>query len=86
MLFRTLGSGLVLLERAAVENPDYPGVYAALARLAISQGRISDALALLEKCERVNQSAQIDEFVREHYERQLLDGLTDVAMRQATLR
>ena len=75
-------SGLVLLERAAIEHPDYPGIYSALARLAISQGRISDALALLEKCERVNNGAQIDESIRAHYDRQLLDGLADVAMRQ----
>ena len=75
-------SGLVLLERAAIASPDYPGVYLALARLAINQGRISDSLALLEKCERINQSADIEDFVREHYDQQLLDGLTDVAMRQ----
>lgn len=75
-------SGLLLLERAAVEHPDYPGVYSALARLAINQGRISDALALLEKCERINQTASLADFVREHYDRQLLDGFADVAMRQ----
>ena len=75
-------SGLVLLERAAIDHPNYPGIYSALARLAISQGRTSDALALLEKCERIIETVEMDDVAREYFDRQLHDGMADVAMRQ----
>jgi tetratricopeptide (TPR) repeat protein len=75
-------SGLILLERAAVEHPDYPGVYAAFARLAINQGRVSDALAMFEKFGRTLEASRLEPTAREHFEQQYLDGLIDVAMRQ----
>jgi predicted Zn-dependent protease len=79
-------SGLLLLERAAVNHPDYPGIYTAFARLAINQGRLSDALAMLEKCERKIGSAEnLTEEEKEFFNAQCLDGLTDVAMRQGRL-
>jgi tetratricopeptide (TPR) repeat protein len=79
-------SGLLLLERAAVNHPDYPGVYSAFARLAINQGRISDALALLEKCESKIAAAEgLTEDEKQYFDTQCLDGLTDVAMRQGRL-
>ena len=76
-------SGLILLERAAVKHPDYPGLYTSFARLAISQNRTSDALALLEKCEKkINGSTGMPQPTKDYFMQQLLDGLTDVAMRQ----
>ena len=44
--------GLKTLEEAAQKHPDYPGIFFAFARLAISQRRMTDAQALLEKAER----------------------------------
>ncbi len=75
-------NGLLLLERAAMEHPEYPGVYSAFARLAMNQGRVSDALAMFEKCGRVIDSTQLDPVSKEYFEQQCLDGLIDVAMRQ----
>ena len=79
-------SGLILLEHAAVKYPDYPGLYTSFARLSISQNRISDALAMLEKCERkINSATTMNKPTKDYFMEQLLDGLTDVAMRQGRL-
>ncbi len=75
-------SGLILLENAAVENPEYPGIYSAFARLALNQGRISDALAMLEKCQRKIDASQLGQSTKDFFSQQCRDGLIDVAMRQ----
>ncbi len=75
-------NGLVLLETASIEKPNYPGVYAAFARLALNEGRITDALALFEKCTRSIEGAELNDAQKKHFEQQCLDGLIDVAMRQ----
>lgn len=75
-------SGRVLLERAGVESPDNPAVYAAFTRLAINEQRTVDALALLEKMARAMTESKLTEKSRNFYELQYLDGMVDVAMRQ----
>lgn len=75
-------SGRVLLERAGVQNPNSPPVYAAFSRLAINENRNIEALALLEKMARVIATAKLTEKSRSFYDAQYLDGMTDVAMRQ----
>lgn len=75
-------SGRALLERAGLKNADSPAVYSAFARLALNEGRVTDALALLEKMARVKNESTLSANAKEFYEHQLLDGMTDVAMRQ----
>lgn len=75
-------NGFILLEKAATEHPNHPGVYSAFARLALNENRNSDALAMFEKCARMLANAEIDEEAKKFYEQQCLDGMIDVAMRQ----
>ena len=75
-------SGRVLLERAALQHPDKPAVYSTFARLAINENRSTDALALLDKLERVIKNAKLSPVSADFYEAQYLDGATDIAMRQ----
>ncbi len=74
--------GLALLEDTANKNPDHPAVYMAFARLAIAQGRQTDAGALLEKCNRVFAAATLEPEEKTYYETQLLDAMATVAMEQ----
>jgi len=75
-------SGQILLENAAIKYPDYPGVFSAFARVALNQGRISDALAMFEKCSRKIDSPTLGKTAKEFYVQQVLDGMIDVAMKQ----
>ena len=75
-------SGRVLLERAALNHPDNPAVYSTFARLAINENRSTDALALLDKLDRVTKKAKLPPQAAAFYEAQYLDGATDIAMRQ----
>ena len=75
-------TGRVLLERAAAANPDNPATYSAFARLAINEGRLTDAQALLEKIERLIPASDLSADAKAHYQRLSLDAMTDVAIRQ----
>ena len=79
---RDADNGLLLLEQAALSHAEYPGVHIAFGRLALSQNRISDALAQFEKAARVIASAELQPESKNYFEAQCLDGLTDIAMRQ----
>ena len=83
--------GQALLERTAIDYPDHPSLSLAFSRLAISQGRFTDALALAEKA-----ASQLDEALRQsspglttveqnHYKIQTLDAMHVIAMRQNRL-
>ncbi len=74
--------GRRLLEKAAVESPKYPGTYAAFARLALNEGRITDAMALLEKCARMVRENKVNEKVKDHFGRQYVAGMLQVAVAQ----
>jgi len=79
---RDPGQGHRLLEKAAVESPNYPGTYAAFARLALNEGRITDALTLLEKCDRLASENNFSEKVKEHFGKQYVAGMLQVAIAQ----
>lgn len=75
-------TGFALLEHAAAEAPEYPGIYLAFARLALNQGRLSDALAMFEKSSRVSEESKLEEEARDFFMREALNGSIDVVMRQ----
>jgi tetratricopeptide (TPR) repeat protein len=79
---RDAQNGFILLEKVAMEHPQYPGVYSAFARLALNENRISDSLAMFEKCARMIEDSDLDEEAKKYFEQQCLDGMIDVAMRQ----
>lgn len=74
--------GRRLLEKAAVESPQYPGTYAAFARLALNEGRITDAMALLDKCARMVREGKVNDKVKDHFGRQYIAGMLQVAVAQ----
>ena len=74
--------GLLMLEKTAVENPNYPGIFSAFARLAISQNRLTDALALLEKADRLLKSEEFSEVEKNHFRNIYLDAMMDLSMRR----
>jgi tetratricopeptide (TPR) repeat protein len=74
--------GRQLLEKAAVASPKYPGTYAAFARLALNEGRITDAMALLDKCARMVREGKVNDKVKDHFGRQYVAGMLQVAIAQ----
>jgi tetratricopeptide (TPR) repeat protein len=79
---RDAAQGRRLLEKSAVESPRYPGTYAAFARLALNEGRITDAGALLEKCARMVSESQVSDKVKTHFDKQYVAGMLKVAVAQ----
>ena len=76
--------GQQFLERAAAENLDHPAIPMAYCRLAIAQGRFGDALAQVERTERLLAAREdMPPAVRQHYQLQILETKTVIAMRQA---
>lgn len=73
-------AGLQTLEQAATKFPDYPGVYFAFARLAISQQRMTDAQALLEKAQRMLAGKKLNAVETEHFNVLLYETSIDIAM------
>lgn len=74
-------NGRQTIEAAAWKNPGYPGVFLALARLAINENRNADGLAHLEKAERIMNAGQWSDAEKNHFRFRYLDGLADVKMR-----
>ena len=74
--------GRAMLERAAIENPGHPSISIAFSRLAISQGRTSDALALVEKAIRQMGAAELTPVEQRHYQIESLDVQQIIAKRQ----
>ncbi len=74
--------GHALLEQASVDNPMHPAISIALGRLAFSQSRIADALALVEKADRQLQSIELSPGAKLHYQTQIADSNTLIAIRQ----
>jgi Flp pilus assembly protein TadD len=74
-------SGRQTMEKAAIEYPDYPGVFLALARLAINENRNADGLSHLEKAERLMNGGQWSESEKEHFRLKHVDALADVMIR-----
>ena len=79
---RDPAQGRQLLETAAVESPKYPGTYAAFARLALNEGRITDAMALLEKCALMARANEVSQKAKDHFASQYVTGMLQVAIAQ----
>ncbi len=74
--------GHALLEQASIDNPMHPAISIALGRLAFSQSRIADASALVEKADRQLQSMELSPGAKLHYQTQIADSNTLIAIRQ----
>jgi|GEM_PF-1197502 len=70
--------GFVYLELAAADAPDFPLVYVAFARIAISQQRKTDARVLLEKAGELLTAGNWSEAVQGHLLENNLDALADL--------
>ncbi len=78
-------SGRLALEQAAVDHPEYPGVYTALARLAINQGWWASSAALLAQLRQTIDAGTWSEDQRKHFESEYLDAMADTAIGQRRL-
>lgn len=76
-----VANGRQTMEAAAWKNPDYPGIFLALARLAINENRNADGLSHIEKAERVINSGQWSDVEKKHFRLRYLDALADIKMR-----
>ena len=76
-----VGNARQTIEAAAWKNPGYPGVFLALARLAINENRNADGLSNLEKSDRLINSGQWSDVEKQHFRLRYLDALADVKMR-----
>jgi predicted Zn-dependent protease len=74
--------GKLLLERAAIDVPDYPGVYTALARVAINQSSWAASAALLAQLRQKIDSGTWNEDQKKHFELEYLDALADTMLGQ----
>ena len=72
----------MVLENAAIDNPENPGILSAFCRMAIGEGRWTDALALTEKIRRSVDAKQWNEDQKKHFEIEYLDAVADIAMGQ----
>jgi len=66
-----------ILSQQAAFDPDF-----AFARLALNEGRITDAMTLLEKCDRLVREQNFSEKVKDHFARQYVAGMLQVAIAQ----
>ncbi|MEE2826959.1 MAG: tetratricopeptide repeat protein [Planctomycetota bacterium] len=78
--------GRAMLERAAIEYPEHPAISLAFSRLALSQGRLSDALALVEKSVRQMKTYQLSPVAARHYQLETIDAQQIIAQRQNRLQ
>ncbi len=87
MLFTTgdTAQGRVWLEKTAAEFPEYPTTWTGLARLAINEMRIADAIALLEKADRLIESGAWNEAQANLFRTEFLDSQVDVAIARQQL-
>ena len=74
--------GQALLERTAMDHPSHPSIPLAFSRLAISQGRLSDALALVEKSARQMTESKLSPIEQRHYLIETTDVQQIIAKRQ----
>jgi tetratricopeptide (TPR) repeat protein len=67
------------LEQAAVEAPDYPGVYAAFGQLALVEGRRTDALLHFEKAGALARTGRLTDELKHYFQGQAHAGIATVA-------
>ena len=77
--------GRQALEQAALDQPDYPGVYTALARVSINQGWWASAAALLAQLRQKIDAGTWSDEQKKHFETEYLDAMADTAIGQRRL-
>lgn len=77
--------GRMALEQAAVDQPDYPGVYTALSRLAINEGWWASSDALLARMRQKLDGGTWTDEQKKQFETEYLDALSDTALGQRRL-
>ena len=73
--------GLQALEKAAIENPEHPAIYAAYGRLAAGTNRNLDAKLHFDKLLFLVRRGDLDKVSVDHYEEVYLDGMSQTALR-----
>ena len=69
----------LLLESIAIEQADYPPLYEAFGRVALKEGRLTDASVLIDRAVRLAAQTDWDKARRERFHRQCDLGLAAVA-------
>ena len=77
---KDLAAGTQFLQKAAMEKPNHPGIYAAYGRLASASNRNVDAKVHYEKLLILLDQIK-DPITIAHYENEYLEGMSQVAMR-----
>ncbi len=77
--------GKILLERAGSLHREHPGIPLFFGRLALSQGRLYDAQALVEKANRINEASDLSPDARNFYACGALNALAAVEIRRNAL-
>lgn len=74
-----LAPGRAVLEQAAAEAPDYPGIHLTFGQLAVAEGRVTDALLHFEKASSLGQAADLRETTKQYVAAQASAGRAAVA-------
>lgn len=82
LLANQVEQGRAALERAAVENPDHPGVYLTLGELALGEGRLTDARLQLDKALALSSAPRWPPGQRQNLGSRIHAGLAGVAARR----
>ena len=73
--------GLQFLQKAAIESPDHPSIYAAYGRLASGTNRNVDAMVHFQKLLALLDKVKLDETSVAHYENEYLEGMSQTAVK-----
>ncbi len=73
------------LEQAAVESPEYPGIYVALARMALGGRRFADAWAQIQETRRAIDAGTWNDEQKKHLETDYLDTIAEIASNREQL-
>jgi len=74
--------GVALLERTAVQHPDYPGVYLFFAQLALNNNRITDAVAHVDKSRSLLSGQKLSATQESFFSTKYLEILTSIFVRR----
>lgn len=82
LLHNQANQGRAALEQAAVENPVHPEIYLTFGRLALQEGRSTDAQLHFDKALELAKSGGWSEQLRQAFQGDAYDGLAGVAERR----
>ena len=74
--------GVALLERTAVQHPDYPGVYLFFAQLALNNNRITDAVSHVDKSRSLLSGQKLSAAQESFFSTKYLEILTAIFVRR----